>query len=80
MSREIPKFQVADGQPDDGGLVQLRGDGRRQRQHFRQFVKLEILLAASRSRRIPALLLAQLKYTVNNESISVKLRETTFSF
>lgn len=36
--------QVADGQPDDGGLVQLAGDGPRQRQHLGQLEELEILL------------------------------------
>lgn len=37
-------MQVADGQPDDGGLVQLAGDGPRQRQHFGQLKELKILL------------------------------------
>ncbi len=36
--------QVADGQPDDRGLVQLAGDGPRQRQHLSQLEELEILL------------------------------------
>lgn len=31
---EVPHFQVADGEPDDGGLVQLAGDGAGQRQHL----------------------------------------------
>lgn len=31
---EVPHLQVADGEPDDGGLVQLARDGTRQRQHL----------------------------------------------
>lgn len=37
--------QVADGQPDDRGLVQLAGDGPGQRQHLGQFKELEILFS-----------------------------------
>lgn len=36
--------QVADGQPDDGGFVQLAGDGPGQRQHLSQLEEFEILL------------------------------------
>lgn len=50
---EVPHFQVADGEPDDGGLVQLAGDGAWQRQHLGQFIKLKVLLAPPRSRRVP---------------------------
>lgn len=39
-----PHPQVAGGQPDDGGLVQLGGDGGRQRQHLGQLVELAVLL------------------------------------
>ena len=40
-------LQVTRRQPYDGGFVQLRGDGRRQRQHFGQFVKFTVLLFPS---------------------------------
>lgn len=56
---EVPHLQVADGEPDDGGLVQLAGDGARQRQHLGQLVKLKVLLSPPRSRRVPRLLLPQ---------------------
>lgn len=42
-----PHLEVTGRQSDDGGLVQLRGDGRRQWQHFSQFVKLAVLLFPS---------------------------------
>lgn len=52
-----PHLQVAGGQSDDGGLVQLRGDGRGQRQEFGKLVKLSIFLLSSRFRRILRLFL-----------------------
>lgn len=50
---EVPHLQVADGEPDDGGLVQLAGDGTRQRQHLGQLIEFKILLSPPRSRRVP---------------------------
>lgn len=41
---KVPHLQVADGEADDGGLVQLAGDGARQRQHLGQLVELKVLL------------------------------------
>lgn len=61
---EVPQFQVANGQSYDGRLVQLAGDGRRQGQHFGQFIELVVLLPTPRSRRVPGLFLAQLQDTV----------------
>ena len=52
VSREIPKFEVRDGEPDDGGLVQLGGDGAWQRQHLGQLVELSVLLVPPRPRGI----------------------------
>lgn len=40
-------FQVAGGETDDGRLVQLRGDGRGQRQEFGQFVEFSIFFFPS---------------------------------
>lgn len=39
-----PHFQVAGGESNDGGLVQLRGDGRGQGQQLGQLVELAVLL------------------------------------
>lgn len=50
---KVPHLQVADGEPDDGGLVQLAGDGARQRQHLGQLIELKVLLSPPRSRRVP---------------------------
>lgn len=56
---EVPHLQVADGESDDGGLVQLTGDGAWQWQHLGQFIKLKVLLPPPRSRRVPRLLFPQ---------------------
>lgn len=56
---KVPHLQVADGEADDGGLVQLTGDGARQRQHLGQLVELKVLLPPPRPRRVPRLLFAQ---------------------
>ena len=44
MGAEFADLEEADGEPDDGSLVQLRGDGTRQRQHLGQLVELVVLL------------------------------------
>lgn len=56
--------QVADGQPDDGRLVQLAGNGPRQRQHLGQLKKLEILLSPPGASRIARLFFTQVLETV----------------
>lgn len=56
---KVPHLQVADGEPDDRGFVQLAGDGARQRQHFGQLVKFKVLLSPPWPRCIPRLLLPQ---------------------
>lgn len=63
-STEISQFQVANCQSYDWCLIQLACDGRRQRQHFGQFIELVVLLAASRSGRVPWLLLSQFQDAV----------------
>lgn len=50
-------FQVAGGESDDGRLVQLRGDGRRQREQLGQLIKLSIFLLPPGLGRILGLLL-----------------------
>lgn len=55
--------QVADGQPDDRGLVQLAGDGPGQRQHLGQLKELEILLPPPRTSGIARLLFTQVLET-----------------
>lgn len=50
-------LQVAGGQSDDGGFVQLGGDGGGQRQQFGQFVKFTVFLLPSGPGSILGLLL-----------------------
>lgn len=50
-------LQVAGGESDDGRFVQLRGDGRRQREQLGQLVKLAIFLLPPGFGRIFGLLL-----------------------
>lgn len=45
-------LQIAGGEADDGRLVQLRGDGRGQRQELGQFVELSIFLFPPCLRRV----------------------------
>ena len=61
MDTEVAKFEASDGQAYDGGFVELSGNGVRKRKHLPKRVKLEVLLPASRSRRVTRLLLAQLQ-------------------
>lgn len=56
---EVPHLQVADGEADDGGFVQLAGDGSRERQHLGQLVELKVLLPPPRASSVPGLLLPQ---------------------
>lgn len=64
VTAEVSQFQVANCQSYDGRLVQLAGDGRRQRQHFGQLVELVVLFAASWPGCISGLFLSQLQDTV----------------
>lgn len=57
VGKHGPHLQVAGGQPDDGGLIQLRGDGRGQRQELGKLVKLSIFFLSSRFCRILGLFL-----------------------
>lgn len=57
MREHRSHLQVAGGQPNDAGLVQLRGDGRRKWQQVREFQKFLILLDAAETRCILAFLL-----------------------
>lgn len=59
LTGEMPHVQVADGQADDRGLVQLAGDGARERQHFGQLKKLKVFLTTTRASRISGLFLPQ---------------------
>ena len=47
MGCKLPEPQVGDGESDDGGLVQLRGDGAWQGEHLGQLIELIVLLASS---------------------------------
>lgn len=57
VEEDCPHLEVTAGQPDDGGLVQLGGDGRRQRQQLGQFIKLSVLLLSPRLRCVLAFFL-----------------------
>lgn len=72
-------MQVADGEPDDRGLVQLAGDGPRQRQHLGQLEELKVLLPPTRARCIARLLFAQVLETggVRGEGRARRWSETT---
>jgi len=54
--KESSHLEVAGRESDDGGLVELIGDGGRQRQHLGQFKELGVLLLTSRSRCVLRLL------------------------
>lgn len=56
MRKDGSHLEVTGGQPDDAGLVELRGDRGRERQQLRQFHKLLVLLNAARSRCVLAFL------------------------
>lgn len=56
---KVPHFKVADGEANDGRLVQLAGDGAGQRKHLRQLVELEVFLAPARAGGVTRLLLPQ---------------------
>lgn len=49
-------LEVAGGEPDDGGFVQLAGDGRREWQHLGKIQELCVLLLSATARRVLALL------------------------
>lgn len=66
VGEDCPHPEVAAGQPDDGGLVQLRGDGRRQRQELGQFIKLSVLLLPPCLCGVLAFLFHLGKFYVNN--------------
>jgi len=52
MVTEVAQFQVADGETDDGRLIQLARDGRRKGKQFCQLVELVVFFSSSRARRV----------------------------
>lgn len=62
VGKECSHLQVAAGQADDGGFVQLGGDGRRQGQQLGQLIKLSVLLLSARLCGVLAFLLHSLKF------------------
>ncbi len=54
---EVPHLKVADGEADDGGLVQLAGDGAGERKHLCQLVELKVFLPPARASGVTWLLL-----------------------
>ena len=53
--KDLSHPQVARGQPDDRGFVQLRRDGRRKRKEFSEFEKFGVFFLATIARSIFAL-------------------------
>lgn len=56
VRKDVAHLEVAGGEPDDGGLVQLAGDGRREWQHLGKIQELCVLLLSATARRVLALL------------------------
>ena len=67
--------EVAGGEPDDGGLVQLAGDGGGQRQQLAQLEELGVLLLATVARRVLALVLLGHRETETASDISGTLTD-----
>lgn len=59
--------QVANGQPNDGGLVELAGDGTWQWQHLGKLKELKVLLPTPRPSRVTRLLFTQVLKTAEGE-------------
>lgn len=57
VGKHSPHLQVAGGQSDDGGLIQLWGDSRGQRQELGKLIKLPVFFLSSGFRCILGLLL-----------------------
>ena len=49
LAGKVSHVQVADGQSDDGGLVQLAGNGAGERKHLGQLKKLKVFFPTTRS-------------------------------
>ena len=77
MDTEVAKFEAGDGQAYDGGFVELSGDGVRKRKHLPKRVKLEVLLPATRSRRVTRLLLAQLQDAETRNAVQRSTHKTS---
>ena len=67
LAGEGAHVQVADGEADDRGLVQLAGDGPGEREHLGQLKELKVLLAATGASGITRLLLPQVLQTGGGE-------------
>ena len=65
---DLPHPEVAGGEPDDGGLVELAGDGGGQRQQLAQLEELGVLLLATVPRRVLALVLLGHRETAETAS------------
>ena len=80
VAGKVFQLQIGNGEPDDGGLVQLRRDGGRQRQHLGQFVELVVLLAAPRARRVARLLFPHLQNTAKTTIMETSSASTFLLF
>lgn len=61
-------MQVADGEADDGGLVQLAGYCPREGEHLGQLEELKVLLTPPRTSCIAGLLLPQVLQAGENQT------------
>lgn len=66
FGEDCSHLEVAAGQSDDGGLVQLGCDGRRQRQQLGQLIKLSVLFLSPRLRCVLASFLHFWKFQLND--------------
>jgi len=68
--KDLSHPQVARGQPDDRGFVQLRRDGRRKRKEFSEFEKFGVFFLATIARSIFALVF----HSKQKRSVKIELK------
>ena len=72
--KDLSHPEVAGGEPDDGGLVQLTRDGRGQREQLPELEEFGVFLLSPISRGVLALVLLGHRETESEIAIEVKAR------